>query len=63
MDVKNAHVWAFFCAIVPPASEEIDEKARTISTIARSVFERKPAPDAIRGGCRFALRKRVKTKK
>jgi hypothetical protein len=28
----------------------------------QSVFERKPAPDAIRGGNRFALRKRVKSR-
>jgi hypothetical protein len=27
-----------------------------------SVFERKPAPDLIRGGYRFAQRKRVKLK-
>src|SRR6266404_5913360 len=31
--------------------------------LIQSVFKRKPAPDAIRGGYRFASRKRVKTNK
>src|SRR6202030_3465280 len=63
-DVREAFLWLFIWSLRRTlklrnlsflGSDQMDNLLKAHSL---SLFERKPAPDLIRGGCRFASRKR-----